>query len=292
MAKIALLAALAAAALAPTAFAETATVSLGGQDVEIEYTATDLEVTSARLTGTSLILDVISTGNPSSLVITLDRSVIDTPESSGSQDSYIVLEDAFEIEEVEESDVTAVSRTLRIPVSTGIGEIEIFGGVVGGASAQDAPAPAVPDIVPDPAVDATPETPETPDVPSPEDPEPPAEEAAPPEEAVPDEPEPTTGEIAPPIDVAPPAPPVEPVPPVEPETPVPAPAEAPAAAAQPSTCGPGTVLADDGVTCVLSPAADRGPVSYRELVLGAGAGVVISLVAAAIMYGIGRAGRP
>jgi len=95
------------------------------------------------------------------------------------------------------------------------------------------------------------------------------------------------------------------VPPAEPEPPVePPPADMGQAAdgmavagpgetaAQPSTCGPGTVLADDGVTCVLSPSADRGPVSYRELVFGAGAGVVISLVAAAVLYGIGRAGRP
>lgn len=281
MARIALLVALAAAAMVPAAVAETVTVSLGGQDVGIEYTATDLVVNSARLTDTSLLLDVTSTGNPSSLVITLERSVIDTPEGLGEQERYIVLEDAFEIEAVEESDTTAVSRTLRIPVSTGIGEIEIVGGLVGGASAQEAPAPPVPDVVPDPA-DTAPEPPV----------EAPAEE---PEVAPPADPEPPPVEVTPPVEVPPP---MEPVPPAEPEPP----AEPPAVgmgqpggetgAAQPSTCGPGTVLADDGVTCVLSPAADRGPVSYRELVFGVGAGVVISLVAAAIMYGIGRAGRP
>lgn len=296
MARIALLAALAVAALAPAAYAETVTVSLGGQDVGIEYTATDLVVNSARLTDTSLLLDVTSTGNPSSLVITLERSVIDTPERSGAQESYIVLEDAFEIETVEESDATAISRTLRIPVSTGIGEIEIVGGIVGGALAQEAPAPPVPDVVPDTAdvadpADVATEPPvdapvEEPEAPPPAEPEPPAVEAAPPAE---------------------PEPPAEPAPPAEPEPPAdPAPAEmerpgdgtamagpgGTAGTAQPSTCGPGTVLADDGVTCVLSPAAERGPVSYRELAFGAGAGVVISLVAAAIMYGIGRAGRP
>jgi len=295
MARIALLAALAAVALVQAAAAETVTASLGGQDVEIEYTATDLEVSSARFAGISLILDVVSTGNPSSLVVTLDRSVIDTLEGEGGLNAYHVLEDDYEVSTFEESDTTSTHRTLRIPVSTGVAQVEIVGEFVRISPDQGSPVPPVPDAVPDPAAVA-PEPPA-------EVPEPPAEPAAEePEAPPPAEPEPPSEEAPPPVEVPPPA---EPVPPAEPEPPVePPPADMGQAAdgmavagpgetaAQPSTCGPGTVLADDGVTCVLSPSASTGLVSYRELVFGAGAGVVISLVAAAIMYGIGRAGRP
>jgi len=303
MLRTALLAALAAAALVQAAAAETVTASLGGRDVEIEYTATDLEVTSARFAGISLILDVVSTGNPSSLVVTLDRSVIDTLEGEGGLNAYHVLEDDYEVTTFEESDTTSTHRTLRIPVNTGVAEVEIVGEFVRISPDQEPPAPPVPDVVPDPAV-AAPELSDEPPVGEPEvlppaDPEPPAAEVPPPAEPVPQaDPEPPAAEVPPPAE---PVPPADPEPPAEPpsagagqpggEMAVTGPAET-AGAAQPSICGPGTVLADDGVTCVLSPAADRGPVSYRDLVFGAGAGVVISLVAAAIMYGIGRAGRP
>ena len=287
MSRTALLVALAAVALIPAAAAETLTASLGGQDVEIEYTATELEVTSGRFAGISLILDVVSTGNPSSLVITLDRSVIDTLEGEGGLNEFHVLEDDFPINMFEESETTSTHRTLRIPVSTDIVKIEIVGELVRSSQQQEPPAPPVPDVVPDP-VDVAPEPPA-------DATDPPVEEAPPaPDATVPSEPQPDPAppaeEPAPPADVAPPVPPVEPEPAMEPEPSMGAPGEM--SGGSPSTCGPGTILADDGITCVLAPSASGGAVSYRELAFGAGAGLVISLVAAAIMYGIGRAGRP
>ncbi|MDD9826113.1 MAG: hypothetical protein OXU86_05020 [Thaumarchaeota archaeon] len=289
MPRTALLAALAALALIPAAAAETLTASLGGQDVEIEYTATELEVTSGRFAGISLILDVVSTGNPSSLVITLDRSVIDTLEGEGGLNEFHVLEDDFPIDMFEESETTATHRTLRIPVSTDIVKIEIVGELVSISQQQEPPAPPVPDMAPDPA-DVAPEPPADATEPRVEEAPPAPDATVPPEPEPPADPAPPAEEPAPPADVAPPVPPVEPEPPMEPGPSMDAPGEM--SGGSPSTCGPGTTLADDGTTCVLAPSASGGTAPYRELVFGAGAGVVISLVAAAIMYGIGRAGRP
>ncbi len=305
MARAIPLAVLALAALIPVAAAETITVDLDGQDIDITYEATDVEVLGAYFSGPSIFFEVEPSGSQGSLVVTLERSVIDTFKIAGEDSPYIVLLGVIEIDTFEESDTTATSRTLRIPLEFDTAEIEILGEIVGGSAEPAASTPEEPvdDVPVDDAMMA-------------------------------DVPEDTTAEL--PDDVAP-------APPAPPEDATSDVSEEPAMEAgqmedgammeqvedammmeddammqmedgmmeqtegemmEPDAmddtmmrdsspvCGQGTVLAADGMTCVLSSMSSSQPVSYRELVFGAGAGFVISIILVIIMVGIGRAARP
>ncbi len=73
----------------------------------------------------SLIITVRTGDKDGTLTITLPREVIDA-KLNGGDDEFIVLVDGDE-EAYEETNTTATSRTLKIPVPAGASEIEIIG---------------------------------------------------------------------------------------------------------------------------------------------------------------------
>ncbi len=302
MARAIPLAVLALAALIPAAAAETITVDLDGQDVDITYEATDAEVLDAYFSGPSILFVVAPSGSQGSLVVTLERSVIDTFKVAGEDSPYIVLLEAFAIDTFEESNTTPTSRTLRIPLEFDTEEIEIVGDIVGRSA-----APAV-SVTEEPVDDVPVDDAMMADVPEDTTAELPDDVApAPPEDATSDvseEPAMETGQMedGAMMEQTEDAMMMEDdammqtedgmMEQMEGEMMEPDAMDDTMMRDSSPVCGQGTVLAADGTTCVLSAMPSSQPVSYRDLVFGAGAGFVISIILVIIMVGIGRAARP
>ena len=244
-----LLAVIALAALLPAAAAQTATLELGPRAAEIPYGGNGIEVAQVRHTDESIILEVSSAGEQGALLVTLDRGVIDA-RMQGEDIRYIVLVDDFPSFVFAESETTETSRVLRIPVPPGESIVEIVGTEVNAGSAVDAQ-----DQIPqDDGADIS---------------EPPAEDEGTAPEPPAAEPEPATPPELPAAE------------PVMEDAGVPGTAEAP-------VCGPGTVIGQDRVTCVLE---ERPALPLRDLAFGAGAGLVAALALALVLYPISRASR-
>jgi len=272
------------------AFADTVSVSIGGESYDIDYAGTNVSISSADVDTdfVSLIfgVDVASEGI---LEITFPRDVFDA-EIDGEDESFILIADGAEVR-FTETETTMTSRTLSISLDAGTEELEIIGTVFGKESVAEEPPEA------EPVAEEPPET--EPVAEEPPETEPVAEE--PPEaEPVAEEPpeaEPVAEE------------PAEPTLPEEPEDPTPI-----------STCGEGTVLRDglcvpacgaglvfENGVCVIDQSAtaggDAAPVedraadapkstgSNREFAVGTVAAFAIALVVMTFLGLIAKASK-
>jgi len=118
-------------------YAETSTVEVNGVSYDVDYTGTEVTVSSmtADADFVSLIIEVDVTGSPGTLEITLDRNFFDSVYQ-GEDDDFIVLVDGDE-PEYSETNTTDQSRTLSISLPFGTEEIEIIGSQFG--SSEDMP---------------------------------------------------------------------------------------------------------------------------------------------------------
>ncbi|MEC4848845.1 MAG: hypothetical protein RI100_06625 [Nitrosarchaeum sp.] len=118
-------------------YAETSTVEVNGVSYDVDYTGTEVTVSSmtADADFVSLIIEVDVTGSPGTLEITLDRNFFDSVYQ-GEDDDFIVLVDGDE-PEYSETNTTDQSRTLSISLPFGTEEIEIIGSQFG--SSEDTP---------------------------------------------------------------------------------------------------------------------------------------------------------
>ncbi len=118
-------------------YAETSTVEVNGVSYDVDYTGTEVTVSSitADADFVSLIIEVDVTGSPGTLDITLDRNFFDSVYQ-GEDDAFIVLVDGDE-PEYSETNTTDQSRTLSITLPFGTEEIEIIGSQFG--SSGDTP---------------------------------------------------------------------------------------------------------------------------------------------------------
>ncbi len=118
-------------------YAETSTVVVNGISYDVDYTGTEVTVSSitADTDFVSLIIEVDVTGSPGTLDITLDRNFFDSVYQ-GEDDDFIVLVDGDE-PEYSETNTTDQSRTLSISLPFGTEEIEIIGSQFG--SSGDTP---------------------------------------------------------------------------------------------------------------------------------------------------------
>jgi len=118
-------------------YAETSTVEVNGVSYDVDYTGTEVTVSSitADADFVSLIIEVDVTGSPGTLDITLDRNFFDSVYQ-GEDDDFIVLVDGDE-PEYSETNTSDQSRTLSISLPFGTEEIEINGSQFG--SSEDTP---------------------------------------------------------------------------------------------------------------------------------------------------------
>ncbi len=105
----------------------TIAVDVDGTSVDISYDAIGVDVIGleADLAEIELILEVKVTGEPATLEITFERSFFDA-KFGEEDDIFIALADG-EWLDVEEMETTSTSRTIKMKLSTGSEEIEIFG---------------------------------------------------------------------------------------------------------------------------------------------------------------------
>ncbi len=142
-------------------YAETMSVEVDGTSYDVEYTETELTVSSivSDLDFISLTIAVDVPDSTGTLDITFERSFFDSIDR-GLDDDFIVLVDADE-PNFTETDTTSQSRTLSIELPIGTEEIEIFGSTFGGSSVEEPPVeiPEPPVEIPEPPVEI-PEPPE------------------------------------------------------------------------------------------------------------------------------------
>jgi len=112
-------------------YAETSTVVVNGVSYDVDYTGTEVTISSitADTDFVSLIIEVDVTGSPGTLEITLDRNFVDSVYQ-GEDDDFIVLVDGDE-PEYSETNTSDQSRTLSISLPFGTAEIEIIGSQFG-----------------------------------------------------------------------------------------------------------------------------------------------------------------
>jgi len=109
-------------------YAETSTVVVNGVSYDVDYTGTEVTVSSitADADFVSLIIEVDVTGSPGILDITLDRNFFDAKLENGDDDIFFVLADGAE-PEFSETNTTDQSRTLSMTLPFGTTEVEIIG---------------------------------------------------------------------------------------------------------------------------------------------------------------------
>ncbi len=109
-------------------------VDIDGNSVDISYDADGVDVIGieADLSEIELIVEVRVTGSPAILELTFDRQIFDAI-FEGADDAFFVIADGDFID-IEETETTPESRTLRLELPTGTEEIEIFGTELRGAS--------------------------------------------------------------------------------------------------------------------------------------------------------------
>ena len=139
-------------------YAETASVDVGGTSYDVEYTGTGVTVSGIDAipdpTQPELILNVVVSGSPGTLEITLDRIFFDA-RYQGDDDVFFVLGDGDELKYSEIK--TPQSRTLSIELPAGTEEVEIIGSVFGSSVTEPVEEPAVDEpIVEEPVVEDKP----------------------------------------------------------------------------------------------------------------------------------------
>ncbi len=235
----------------------TIAVDLDGTSVDVSYDADGVEVLSVQsdLEFISLLFQVKVTGSPGILEITLDRNFLDAT-FEGVDDEFFMITDGFDEPTFEEVETTSELRTLRIELAAGTEELEIFGTAFGAPEAMEEEPETV---VEEPKVVT--EEPET----VVEEPETVVEEP----ETVVEEPEVVT----------------------EPKTQCgPGTVLKNGACVLEDKCGPGTVL-QDGVCVLTASSSITSPLTSRDLIVGAGAALVIALILIIIFAAIARASR-
>ena len=110
----------------------TIAVDLDGTSVDVSYDADGVEVLSVQsdLEFISLLFQVRVTGSPGILEITLDRNFLDAI-FEGADDEFFIITDGFDEPTFEEVETTSELRTLRIELTAGTEELEIFGTAFG-----------------------------------------------------------------------------------------------------------------------------------------------------------------
>jgi len=110
----------------------TIAVDLDGISIDVSYDATGVEVLSVQsdLEFISLLFQVKVTGSPGILEITLDRNFLDAT-FEGVDDEFFMITDGFDEPTFEEVETTSELRTLRIELTAGTEELEIFGTAFG-----------------------------------------------------------------------------------------------------------------------------------------------------------------
>ena len=115
-------------------YAETATVDVGGNSFDFEYSPNGMTVSGvvADEDFISLIFTVDVVDSTGRLDVTFDRSFFDST-FEGLDDEFIILADGDE-PNFTEIDTNAQSRTLSIELAAGTEEVEIIGSVFGDSS--------------------------------------------------------------------------------------------------------------------------------------------------------------
>ena len=241
----------------------TFTVDVDGTSVDVSYDAVGVDVIGAEadLNEIELILEVQVNEDPATLSITFERSFFDA-KFGEEDDEFFVIADGDFIDLVE-TETTLDSRTLQLDLPLGTEEIEIFGTILSGMTYGEAEP-----VVEEPTMEE-PEVMEEPEQVM-EEPEQVMEE---PEEVM-EEPE-QVMEEQPTVECGPGT------------------VLKDGECVLDQTCGPGTHL-EDGV-CVLdspaqsSSAGERPPMN--QLIIGAGAAFVISIIVIIILWIISRGSR-
>jgi hypothetical protein len=101
---------------------------VSGKTYLIHYETKDSQVKSVEINkdSQSLVFSVQATSPTATLQLTLPRELIDSTKSDGTDDKFIVLADGAPISETEKSS-TSMARTLLVPLTSDIKEIEIIG---------------------------------------------------------------------------------------------------------------------------------------------------------------------
>ena len=103
-----------------------------GKTYQIHYEAKDSQVKSLEINkeSQSLVFSVQATSPTATLQFTLPRELIDSTKSDGTDDKFIVLADGTPISEIEKNS-SSLTRTLLVPITSDIKEIEIIGTHIG-----------------------------------------------------------------------------------------------------------------------------------------------------------------
>tara|TARA_B110000014_G_C19971033_1_gene502674 strand:- start:177 stop:875 length:699 start_codon:yes stop_codon:yes gene_type:complete len=119
--------------LVPAAFADTISVDIGDSTYNIEYTATDLTISSvtADMDFISLIFEVDVLLNEGQLEFNFDRDFFDAKLGSEDDDFFVIVDgDELSFEETKDDS----HRSISFLVDPGTEEIEIIGSDLAGAS--------------------------------------------------------------------------------------------------------------------------------------------------------------
>lgn len=108
---------------------------VSGKTYLIHYEAKDSQVKSVEINkdSQSLVFSVQVSSQTATLQLTLPRELIDATKSDGTDDKFIVLTDGAPVPETEKNS-SSLTRTLFVPLTSDIKEIEIIGTHIGVAS--------------------------------------------------------------------------------------------------------------------------------------------------------------
>ena len=110
---------------------------VSGKTYLIHYEAKDSQVKSVEINkeSQSLVFSVQATSPTATPQLTLPRELIDSTKNDGTDDKFIVLADGAPITETENSS-SSLARTLLIPLTSDIKEVEIIGTHIGVTTAS------------------------------------------------------------------------------------------------------------------------------------------------------------
>lgn len=105
---------------------------VSGKTYLIHYEAKDSQVKSVEINkeSQSLVFSIQATSSTATIQLTLPRELIDSTKSDGTDDVFIVLADGAPISEIEKNS-SSLTRTLLVPLTSDIKEIEIIGTHIG-----------------------------------------------------------------------------------------------------------------------------------------------------------------
>jgi hypothetical protein len=127
-----------------TVFADTSgDISvISGKTYLVHYEAKDSQVKSVEINkdSQSLVFSVQVSSQTATLQLTLPRELIDATKSDGTDDKFIVLADGAPISETEKNP-SSLARTLFMPLTSDVTEIEIIGTHIGTTTAPSVNTP-------------------------------------------------------------------------------------------------------------------------------------------------------